>query len=400
MQNWKNILLKVLWSIAAAALIVLFVVAWQEKGGKKCKDIQVELVGDNTKALFLYEQEILGLITDENVKTGMPIASINLSALERMLENSGWIKNAELFIDNKLVLQVKIEQRIPIARVFTVGGNSFYMDNEGRRLPLRQLSVLRLPVFTGFTSDQPILSKPDSLLLHDMVYFANTIKSDSFFTAQIAQINIASNGDFELVPAIGDHLVLIGKVEHLEDKLNRLYTFYKKVWVPSGINAFQFLDCRFDNQIVALKKGLQPIQFAGMVLPFENIASVMDSSIKAEKLKIDSIKPNLDTAKTNLKLAKTKSSRVLIIPKAIIVKPSNQVGKLVVQLGKPKLNVKKQNLPKIKPVLKKKIIVKPVVKKMPTKLNNKSNIKTLNKVKKTAKAVMPKKSDSKTTTNN
>jgi cell division protein FtsQ len=365
MQNWKNILFKVLWSIAAIALVVLFVVAWQEKGGKKCKDIQVELVGDNTKALFLYEQEILGLINDEQVKTGQPIASINLSALEKMLENSGWIKNAELYIDNKLVLQVKIEQRVPIARVFTVGGNSFYMDNEGRRLPLRQLSVLRLPIFTGFTSDEPKLSKPDSLLLHDMVYFANTIKSDSFFTAQIAQINIASNGDFELVPTIGDHLVLIGKVENLEDKLNRLYTFYKKVWVPSGINAFQVLDCRFDKQIVALKKGLQPIQFTGMVLPFENIASVMDSTIKAEKLKMDTIKPKLDTSKTIVKLPK---------PKAELIKP--------------------------KIVLKKKLIVKPAVKKMPAKLNNKSNIKTLNNVKKTAKAVMPKKSDSKTTTNN
>ncbi len=335
------------------------------KGGKKCKDIQVELVGDNTKALFHYEQEILGLINDQNVKTGQPIASINLRSLEKMLELSGWIKNAELFIDNKLVLQVKIEQRIPIARVFTVGGNSFYMDNEGRRLPLRQLSVLRLPVFTGFTSDQSVLSKPDSLLLKDMVYFANTIKSDSFFTAQIAQINIASNGDFELVPAIGDHLVLIGKVEHLEDKLNRLYTFYKKVWVPSGINAFQVLDCRFDNQIVALKKGLQPIKFTGMVIPFENIALVMDSTIKA-----DSVQTKIDTSKSNMTMVK------------------------------PTLASSKSNLVKEKNVAKNKGIVKPVVKKMPTKLNNKSNIKTLNKVKKTAKAVMPKKSESKTTTNN
>ncbi len=385
MQNWKNILFKVLWSIAATALIVLFVVAWQEKGGKKCKDIQVELVGDNTKALFLYEQEILGLINDEQVKTGQPISSINLSALEKMLENSGWIKNAELYIDNKMVLQVKIEQRIPIARVFTVGGNSFYMDNEGRRLPLRQLSVLRLPVFTGFTSDQPILSKPDSLLLHDMVYFANTIKSDSFFTAQIAQINIASNGDFELVPAIGDHLVLIGKVEHLEDKLNRLFTFYKKVWVPSGINAFQVLDCRFDKQIVALKKGLQPIQFTGMVLPFENLASVMDSTIKADTIKSKPIlvvaKP-IDTVKQHLQL-KTAKLQVLK-PKVVSTKA---------QPIKPKIQ-------QVKTAPKKKIIVKPVVKKMPTKLNNKSNIKTLNNVKKTAKALMPKKSESKTTTNN
>lgn len=334
MQNWKNILFKIFWSIAAVALVVLFVIAWQAKGIKQCKDIQVELVGNSTKALFLYEQEILGLINDEHIKVGDPITKINLGALEKKLEQSGWIKNVELFIDNKMVLQVKIEQRTPIARVFTVGGNSFYMDNEGRRLPLRQLSVLRLPVFTGFTSDQPVLSKPDSALLLDMVYFANTIKLDTFFTAQIAQINIESNGDFELIPTIGDHLILIGKVDKLEDKLNRLYTFYKKVWVPSGINAFQVLDCRFDKQIVALKKGLQPIQFTGSSMHLTSLATVMDSTIKS-----DTVKP-------------------------------------------------------------KKVIIKPKIVKMPTKLNNKANLKTLNKVKKTAKALMPKKSESKPTTIN
>jgi len=38
-----------------------------------------------------------------------------------------------------------------------------------------------------------------------------------------------------------------------------------------------------------------------------------------------------------------------------------------------------------------KIIVKPAPKKIKTKSNNKPNIKTLNNVKKSAKAVMPKK---------
>lgn len=228
MKHWQTILVRVLWSIVGAALIVLFVIAWKAKEEKKCNSIQIELVGENTAALFIDEKEILQIIHEQGVKEGQAIGKLNLSALEKYLETIRWVKHVELFLDNAQVLQVKIEQRIPIARIFTASGNSFYIDKEGLQLPLKQLTVLRLPVFTNFPTDQQKLSKPDSLLLNDILHFTKAVQNDSFFTAQTAQVNIASNGDFELVPTVGDHLVLIGSIENIEDKLNRLYTFYKK----------------------------------------------------------------------------------------------------------------------------------------------------------------------------
>ena len=237
MKQWQNILIKTLWSIAGAALIFLFVIAWKAKVAKKLSQIQVELVGETTKALFMDENEITQILKDQGIVKGTIVEKINLTSIEKELEKIRWIKNAELFINNQQLLEVKIQQRIPIARVFTVAGSSFYIDDQGWRLPLKQLTVLRLPVFTGFPTDQDNLSAPDSLLLKEVLFFSNTIKSDSFFTAQIAQVNIGSNGDFQMVPSLGDHTVLIGSVDNLADKLNRLYTFYKKVWVQSGINA-------------------------------------------------------------------------------------------------------------------------------------------------------------------
>lgn len=348
MQNWKKIALNIVWSLLGVALIVLFVLAWQAKAEKKCKDIVVELVGENPTALFMKEQEILQILNNQQVKVGTPISHLNLAQIERSLEKTAWIKNAELFLDNQLVLQVRIEQRVPIARVFTVSGRSFYVDKNANQLPLRQLSVLRLPVFTGFTSDLEQLSKPDSILLQNIVEFASVIKEDSFFSAQIAQINIAPNGDFELIPSLGDHTVLIGSIDQLENKLDRLYTFYKKIWVPSGINAYQVLDLRFNNQIVTLKKGLQPIQFNGPLMLLGSAIMMTDTS-------------NVQPA----------------IPKPML---KDSVVKPVMA---------KDSIPKKKTVAKK--IVQPASKKIKPKSNNKPNIKTLNNVKKSAKAVMPKK---------
>jgi cell division protein FtsQ len=387
MKHWQTILVRVLWSIAGAALIVLFVVAWKAKEEKKCTSIQIELVGENTAALFMDEKEILQIIHEQGVKEGLPIGAVNLNTLEKYLQTIRWVKNVELFLDNTQSLQVRIEQRIPIARIFTASGNSFYIDKEGLQLPLKQLTVLRLPVFTNFPSDQEKLSKPDSLLLNDVLHFTQAVATDSFFMAQTAQVNIATNGDFELVPSVGDHLVLIGSVENIEDKLNRLYTFYKKVWVQSGLNAYQVIDCRFDNQIVALKKGMQPIQFSANDLPTKD--SIMAINGAVDSANLTTTKPAIVNAPKNVavanpKMAPATSPKVApkMAPKTAVKAPS-------------KTTVKTPSKPAVKPSSKK---GSKNLAKTSSKTNNKKKSKSLIKVKQSAKALMPQKKAS--TTNN
>jgi cell division protein FtsQ len=310
----------------------------------------------------------LQIIHEQGVKEGLPIGDVNLNTLEKYLQTIRWVKNVELFLDNAQSLQVKIEQRIPIARIFTASGNSFYIDKEGLQLPLKQLTVLRLPVFTNFPSDQQKLSKPDSLLLNDILHFTKAVETDSFFMAQTAQVNIATNGDFELVPSVGDHLVLIGSVENIEDKLNRLYTFYKKVWVQSGLNAYQVIDCRFDNQIVALKKGMQPIQFSANDLPAVDSTMALEVKLDTTAPKIAPItSPKIAPAASVKTSTKQPSKTAAKAPSKTAVKPATKKGT--------------KNLAKTS-----------------TKTNNKSKAKSLIKVKQSAKALMPQKKAS--TTNN
>ena len=52
----------------------------------------------------------------------MPVHSIDLAAMETELTKNRWIKKAELFFDNNNVLQVRITEREPIARIFTTSG--------------------------------------------------------------------------------------------------------------------------------------------------------------------------------------------------------------------------------------------------------------------------------------
>jgi cell division protein FtsQ len=170
---------------------------------------------------------------------------------------------------------------------------------------------------------------------------------------------------------LGDHIVLFGTIENLEDKLNKLYTFYKKVWVPSGINAYQTLDLRFDHQVVALKKGLAPIKYAPGAMPFIQLQNTIDTvEMKDTTMKKTVTTPiittNLDTIKKTINQP----------DKKVEIAPISKAKPILSSKAQPKKAVKTNNKENIK------------------KLNNKSNNKSLNQVKKSAKAEMPKKASS------
>ena len=64
--------------------------------------------------------------------------------MENLLEENVWVKDAQLYFDNKDVLHVKVKEREPIARIFTVGGKSFYVDEEEQTMQLKNYNSTRI----------------------------------------------------------------------------------------------------------------------------------------------------------------------------------------------------------------------------------------------------------------
>ncbi|MBI2283755.1 MAG: hypothetical protein HYU71_08615 [Bacteroidetes bacterium] len=254
-NNWKKILLNGLWILAGIGTMVLLGAAMQQKNQRTCTDIAIEITGVE-QHMFIDEKDVLEMLHSVGRITGSRIGSLDLRQMESLVEKDPWVKNAEMFLDNNQSLQVKIEERQPVARVFTLGGNSFYLDSNALRLPLSEKLSARVPVFTGFPSDRSLLAKPDSMLLNDIVSIGKYILADSFWMAQVAQVDITPGTGFELVPVLGDHTVMLGNVEDLDRKFRKLSTFYHKAWLQNGINTYEKLDIQYDNQVVAIRKGI------------------------------------------------------------------------------------------------------------------------------------------------
>ncbi len=258
--NLKQILFGVLWLLLAVAAIVLLVAAINKKEEKKCQAIEVSMNGSGNN-FFVEESDVLVMMKKLQNKeiVGSPISTINLRLLETELEKTTWIKKAELFFDNNEVLKVSIEEREPIARLFTTTGSSFYIDSMLYKLPLSDKFSARVPIFTSFSSDKIIMSAFDSIILKQVKELSLAIQKDSFHTAMIDQIDITRQATFEFFPKIGNQVIQFGTATDIESKLYRLKLFYKKVMANESWNKYSVVNLQYANQIVAKRRGVEDV---------------------------------------------------------------------------------------------------------------------------------------------
>lgn len=251
----KKILVVTVLVLAGSGMTVLLVAANGQEEKKVCKDLVVTIKGEGEN-FYIDKHDIIGGLKYEagGKLVNKPIEQIDLAKLERQLEKSSWIRDAELYFDSRNVLHVIVYEREPIARVFTSTGRSFYIDSSGVRLPLLDKVSVRVPVITNFT-DARKLNAADSLVLDDLRQMARFVNGSEFWSAQVAQVDIAGERSYDIIPTVGNHVIRIGNAEQLEQKFGRLMVYYKKVATKVGLDKYSVLDARFDGQVVGIHKG-------------------------------------------------------------------------------------------------------------------------------------------------
>jgi cell division protein FtsQ len=257
MAGWKKNMVRILkisaWCAVATGAFLLLNAAMQEKGHQVCRGYEIDITGADEQ-IFMDKQKVEVLLFGKEIPMNKPVVEFNLKDMERKLKSNIWVRDAQLFFDNNEKLQIRIQEREPIARVFTVRGNSFYIDSSGARLPLSENQPAHLLVYTNFPVEKGNLKRADSLLMRQMIAMSVFVNKDPFWSAQVQQIDIASNKTFELFPLVGNHVVVFGNGDQIEEKFNRLFLFYKQVMAKTGFDHYERLDVQYTNQVVATKK--------------------------------------------------------------------------------------------------------------------------------------------------
>ncbi|HEX6913849.1 MAG TPA: FtsQ-type POTRA domain-containing protein [Chitinophagaceae bacterium] len=261
---WKRTMIQVVWWLAGTATITLLVAAMQKKSTGHFNALQIEIMGA-AGHVFADETDIQQILREKGVESGKAMNAVNLRAVEEALEKDPWIFNAELFFDNRNILQVRITEREPLARIFTITGGSFYLDTTGKVLPLSDKLSARVPLFTGVPFSER-LSASDSSLLKDVLRLSRFIVADSFWSAQVAQVNVSGNR-FEIVPVIGNHTILFGDGTDIEAKFRKLYAFYRNVSAKAGFDIYESINLEYEGQVVATRRGAAvPVQDSVMAM--------------------------------------------------------------------------------------------------------------------------------------
>ena len=286
MKIKMNIVYKVLtillWTAISSSLMVLLVSAVIKERAMVCKAVQVEFT-DNKPFRMLDEMEIISTLWPDQKKgfpQGEKLVSVNLYALERQLEKNPWIFSADMFFDQHHVLHINVQQRTPVARLFTPAGSSVYMDENFTVLPVKMNDAISLPVFTNFYINPAGASAQDSLVLQRITGLAQYMLADPFWMAQIEQVNINADHGFELVTQVGDQAIRLGNRSEWAAMLDKLKMVYRRISDENGWTKYATIDLQFKDQVVCIKgNGLYHVPDSTAEMDSLNAVAIADSTV-------------------------------------------------------------------------------------------------------------------------
>jgi cell division protein FtsQ len=282
----KKFFTVMLWCLVGGAGVALLVAAINSKNASSCRGMEVE-INEGAKAKFLNKKDLAGMLENIGLKDwhNKKTASFNLLQMENVLRKSSWIRDVQIYFDNNDILKIRVQERQPIARLFTIYGNSFFIDSSGMQMALSERNAFRLPVFTGYPYEKFGPGKDSALnkQIKDLAVFLN---QDAFWSCQIQEVHINSSKNFQMTPLIGSQQIDFGDGTDFENKFHRLFIFYKEVITKTGFEKYFSINLAFANQVIATRK-------QGIISRTDSIQArknIMDMIRKAQKMDADSSK--------------------------------------------------------------------------------------------------------------
>ena len=229
--------------LPALLILVAFLFSFAEKrnNARKISEVKVQFVaGEN---LYVTEEAVNNLLIQNDVAAaGIDKETLDLNRVEDVLNNHDMIENAEAFLSLDGKLQARIVQRKPIGRI--VGSSTYYLDKNGKKMPLSPYYSARVPLLLGV----------DSVSIEKAYPLVAYIQQDNFLTQHVTGIKALAGNKFELQMRKLDFKVYFGKAENIALKFNNFKAFYKKAIQDEKLDTYKRVNLQFEDQVVCTKK--------------------------------------------------------------------------------------------------------------------------------------------------
>jgi len=249
-------LIRILWIAGIFLFLGLVLSAVERKRGTDLMNLRV-IVEDSLSANFITESDVQ-LILERYVGhqfDGTPIGNLNPRKVEAVLEKDPFIRDADVFVDARNDINIKVRQSQPIVRVMDTKGNNYYLDAAGEYLPMSANFTARVPVTTGRLPQYYQNYREDKEnLLNGLMQMVLYIKDDPFLWAMTEQIYVDGDGEFSIIPKVGSYRIIVGKTDRLEEKLRNLKVFYTEGLPYGDWKKYKNINLKFKGQVVCTKR--------------------------------------------------------------------------------------------------------------------------------------------------
>lgn len=240
---------------SAGLFVIVLTSAIKKQNQLVCNSIQVKIDYESGQA-FLSEKEVkdkINFLYDGSI-TGKRLTGIDFRMVENEIKKNPFVKDAQVFVDQSQNITVDVIQKRPILRVINNDGVSYYLDENGAKMPLNDNFTSHVVVALG-SVEMHADSKRDSTVQSALYKLIQYIKKDEFLNALIDQVYVEENGELEVIPKISGQVIKFGTVDkEIAEKFNRLKIFYNEGLTKTGWTKYKTIDLRYKDQVVCEKR--------------------------------------------------------------------------------------------------------------------------------------------------
>ncbi len=259
----RKILNLVYWFFLSATLVAAVGFAEKSNQEVRCKGLEVVVV-DSTGHYFVSPGDIQDLFKSQSASVeGKPLSSIDFRMMEKRTLTNPYLESAEVYATIDGRIRIEVAQRNPVIRVINHNNEHFYIDSNGEFMPIGDDYSTRVPVASGYIFDRmtqrslafavPMKDSASKPVLKQAHEVAEFIRKNDFWSSQIEQIYVNEKFEIELVPRVGNHTILLGNSDDLDNKMGNLLRFYQDGASKLGWQSYSKLNLKFSNQVVCTK---------------------------------------------------------------------------------------------------------------------------------------------------
>jgi len=224
------------------------------------------LVLDKENYQFINEENLESNLVKYLPPFGSPVSKVNKKYIQDLVNNHPAVESSSIYISLSGEMQIDIIQKKPIIRIIDELGKNFYIDAEGKLFPVFPGSAARVAIANGSIKLNSGLKevvqnkstiediKKNSPTVYKTFVIVKAINENDFLRNLTEQIYLNSNGDFEIIPKVGDFRIILGSEENLEPKFKKLLAMYKTGLKYAGWNRYSIINLKFDSQVVCTLK--------------------------------------------------------------------------------------------------------------------------------------------------